>query len=376
MLELTDLSKRYGDERAIEKLSLSVDRGEFLTILGPSGSGKTTALLSIAGHVSPTAGSIHLDGEEITNRPPEKRSLGVVFQRDTLFPHMTARENVAYALGSDDTDWETDSRVDRFCSLVGMAGHAEKYPEQLSGGQRRRIELARALVYEPDVLLLDEPLTGLDRTLRRELCGEIARIHDETDVTTISVTHDQSEALTLSDRIAVLDSGVLAAVGSPQELYEHPPNRFVANFLGAVSTVSASVVDTDPLTVSWAGYRFELQTADGESVPAAAVETGDCFRLYCRPQALTLSPSDEQPVSVVGEVVEITHAGQSSTVQVQTADARLGVAVGGFPDHEAGDQLRVGIDTDELFGFVADQRLVVAAVSKARVTESQELEQL
>ena len=348
MLDIRHLTKRYGDERAVEELSLSVAEGEFLTILGPSGSGKSTTLLAIAGHVAATSGAIALDGEDLTHTPPEKRSLGVVFQQDALFEHMTARENIAYALGPHDGEWDDEERVDRFLSLVGMAGHAGKYPDQLSGGQRRRIELARALVYEPDVLLLDEPLTGLDRTLREEMRGEISRIHDETDVTTVYVTHDQTEALTLSDRIAVLDGGELAAVGTPRRLYERPPNRFVATFLGSLSTFPGTVVDTDPLVVEWAGHRFELAAAT-----AAAV--GDRFRLYCRPEAVAVGGS--AAITVDGEAIDLTHSGDRSTIAVRTADGgQFEVPVGGFPAVEAGDQLTLGIDPGGVFGFVGERR--------------------
>jgi ABC-type Fe3+/spermidine/putrescine transport system ATPase subunit len=363
MLEIRSLTKQYGDERAIDELSLSVDDGEFCTILGPSGSGKSTTLLSIAGHVTPTAGSISLDGTDLTGVPPEDRSLGIVFQQDALFEHMTARENVAYALGPHEGDWNRENRIDQFLALVGMAEQADSYPSQLSGGQRRRIELARALVYEPDVLLLDEPLTGLDRALRREMRAEIGRIHAETNVTTVYVTHDQAEALTLSDRIAVLNEGACVGVGTPEALYERPPNRFVATFLGSVSTLPGTVVERSPLVVEWAGHRFELAADDGRVGDLPSV--GDRFRLYCRPEATSIEPS--AGLSVDGDVTDIAHGGERSTVTVETADdGRLRVSAGGFPDVAVGQTVTVGIDPTAVFGFAGDSRL---DLSKSRQRE-------
>ena len=371
MLEIDSLTKRYGAETAVEDLTLSVERGEFVTLLGPSGSGKTTTLLSIAGHVIPTTGSIRIDGQDVTDEPPENRSLGVVFQRDALFPHMTARENLAYALGPHDYgDRECEERTDRFLSLVGMAGHAEKYPDQLSGGQRRRVELARALAYEPDLLLLDEPLTGLDRGLRREMRAEIARIHEETDVTTIYVTHDQEEALTLSDRIFVLDDGRLVAEGTPQKLYERPPNPFVASFLGIVSKLPATVVgaegtDPDHLAVEWCGYRFVL---DGPGADSASNRpaVGDQLHLYVRPDAVGSSLADDarcRDVAVEGCVEKLTHGGARSTVLVETPDgSHLRLTANGFPELERGDRIEVGFDADSPFAFAGTDRLRVVEV--------------
>ncbi|MFC6722753.1 ABC transporter ATP-binding protein [Halobacteriaceae archaeon SHR40] len=363
MLEIRNLTKQYGDERAIDELSLSIDDGEFCTILGPSGSGKTTTLLSIAGHVTPTAGSIALEGTDLTDVPPEDRSLGIVFQQDALFEHMTARENVAYALGPHEGDWDRETRIDQFLSLVGMSDYADSYPEQLSGGQRRRIELARALVYEPDVLLLDEPLTGLDRQLRREMRAEISRIHEETNVTTVYVTHDQSEALTLSDRIAVLNEGACVAVGTPEALYEQPPNRFVTRFLGSVSTLPGTIVERSPLVVEWAGYRFELGAVDSEGV-GDVPSVGDRFRLYCRPDAVRVEPSTG--ISVDGEVTDITHSGERSTVTIETtAGGQLRIATDGFPNVAVGETVTAGIDPDAVFGFAGDSRLCVSTASRA-----------
>ena len=371
MLTIDSLTKRYGAETAVEDLTISVERGEFVTLLGPSGSGKTTTLLAVAGHVNPTTGTIRIDGRDVTGEPPENRSLGVVFQRDALFPHMTARKNLAYALGPHDYgDREREERTDRFLSLVGMAGHAEKYPDQLSGGQRRRVELARALVYEPDLLLLDEPLTGLDRGLRREMRAEIARIHAETDVTTIYVTHDQEEALTLSDRIFVLDDGRLVAEGTPQKLYERPPNPFVASFLGTVSKLPATVVAADAARsnsniVEWCGCRFVLGGPGADSASNRPA-VGNQLPLYLRPDAVKSSltgDAEDRDVTVEGQVEKLTHAGARSTVLVETPDGtHLRLTADGFPKLEHGDRIEVGFDAKSLFAFVGPDRLRVVEV--------------
>lgn len=369
MLSITDLTKRYGDETVLDEISLSVDRGEFVTLLGPSGCGKTTTVLAIAGHVEPTSGEITVDGRDVTRQPPEERSIGVVFQEGALFPHMTARENVAYALGPHSlTDSGRQDRVERYLSLVGMSNHGEKYPEQLSGGQRRRVELARALVYEPDVLLLDEPLSGLDRQLRAELRGQIARIHEETDVTTLYVTHDQSQALTLSDRVVVLHDGSISAAGDPRDLYEQPPNRFVATFLGTISRLQATVRDADAGRIEWAGCQLQL----AESIPADR----DALPIYLRPESIESSLSDSsvrKNVSFEGEIAEMSHTGSSSTITVRGPESsRLTLSAPGFVDASRGDMLTVGFDADALFGFAADQRVEVEAVLATTQAELQE----
>lgn len=375
MLELDGISKRYTDEIALENCSFSVDEGEFVTLLGPSGSGKTTALLSIAGHVTPTDGDISLKGRELTHVPPEDRSIGIVFQQDALFPHLTVKENLKYALGPNpNKNWQVDQRIAEFLSLVSMSSHASKYPDQLSGGQRRRVELARALVYQPDLLVLDEPLTGLDRKLRREMRAEIRRIHDETNVTTLYVTHDQTEALSLSDRIVLLQGGTVAASGEPQQLYEQPPNPFVAQFLGSVSTLRGTVIDTAPLTVDWQQYRFELEAAGGD-YQKAAISVGDNIDLYCRPGAIEVEPADstEEIVSHTGEILEVSHAGETSSITLQSdCGGSITGTVDGFPDFEIGENLSVKIDPSGLFGFCEEQRLVVSRVHEttASVGES------
>lgn len=355
MLSVTGLTKRYGDETALAALSLSVDGGEFVTLLGPSGCGKTTTLLAIAGHVTPTAGTVSIGGRDVTDSPPEARSCGLVFQQDALFPHMTARENVAYALAPQNPDeQQREQRVDELLSLVGIADHASKRPEQLSGGQRRRVELVRALATDPDVLLLDEPLTGLDRALREELRAEIARVHEQTGLTTLYVTHDQTEALSLSDRLVVLDDGRVAGEGTPELLYEQPPNRFVASFLGPAARLPAARVATAPPVASWCDYEFVLDGSPAD---------GDAVTFFLRPDDVISSLNGEigeQDVSVRATVTGTSHRGPRSTVTVRTPDGTtLSLEVAGFPDLQRGDALAVGFDVADLLAFAGETRCVV-----------------
>ncbi|MGN8344457.1 ABC transporter ATP-binding protein [Pseudomonas sp. SMV71] len=232
-VRLEELGKRYGDIDAVVATNLSVEKGEFVSLLGPSGCGKTTTLQMIAGFVEVSSGRILLDGRDITHAKPASRGLGVVFQSYALFPHMTVRDNVAFGLrmrkvANDDLR----QRVDRVLQLVRLDRHAERYPRELSGGQRQRVALARALVIEPPVLLLDEPLSNLDANLREEMQYEIRRIQREVGITTLMVTHDQSEALSISDRVVVMQAGRITQIDAPYTLYEHPRTEFISGFVG------------------------------------------------------------------------------------------------------------------------------------------------
>ncbi|MEF8868132.1 MAG: ABC transporter ATP-binding protein [Haloarculaceae archaeon] len=245
VLELDDVSKRYGETPVIEELSLSVHEGELLTLLGPSGCGKTTTLRLIAGLERPTGGTVHIEGEPVAGsggafQPPEERDVGVVFQEFALFPHLTARENVAFGL-VDRPEAERERRVDDLLELVGLTEHGAKHPEELSGGQQQRVALARSLAPEPRLLLLDEPFSNLDVDLRVEMREEVRRILKEAGVTAISVTHDQEEAMSISDRVAVMYDGQLEQVDAPERVFQHPRSRFVASFLGHASFVAGSV---------------------------------------------------------------------------------------------------------------------------------------
>jgi len=233
LLELDSITKRYGTVTALENVSLSVDAGEFVTLVGPSGSGKSTALMAIAGFVAPDSGRILHNGADITGTAPERRGFGVVFQGYALFPHLTVARNIAYPLEVRGLPRsEIESRVRHALDLVQLEGVEDRRPAMLSGGQQQRVAIARALVYEPPLLLLDEPLSALDRKLRSELQSELKALHARLGTTFVNITHDQEEALTLSTRVVVLSKGRVMQAGSPSDLYERPHSGFVADFLG------------------------------------------------------------------------------------------------------------------------------------------------
>src|SRR5215470_9526383 len=241
-LELDKLTKRFGDQLAVDGLSLVVDKGEFVTLLGPSGCGKTTTLQMIAGFADLTSGNIRLGGGDLLGVKPARRGLGIVFQSYALFPHMTAGANVAFGLEMQGVGRaEREARVGEALALVGLAGLAERYPRRMSGGQQQRVALARALVIRPRILLLDEPLSNLDAKLREEMQIELRQIQRTLGTTTILVTHDQAEAMALSDRVVVMNRGRVEQIARPTEIYQQPATPFVANFLGRINVLSVTV---------------------------------------------------------------------------------------------------------------------------------------
>src|SRR4051794_24158592 len=261
-IRLAGVRKRFGDVAAVDGVDIEIRRGEFFTLLGPSGSGKTTCLRMIAGFERPDEGSIQLAGDDVSGLPPAERDVNTVFQDYALFPHMTVGENVAYGLKVKKVaKGERSKRVEEALAMVRLEGYGERRPSQLSGGQRQRVALARPLVNRPRVLLLDEPLGALDLKLRQQLQVELKRIQQEVGITFVYVTHDQDEALTMSDRIAVMDAGKVLQVGSPRDVYEEPDSRFVAGFVG-VSNVLELPVDTANDGV------LTLRLGDGDSVTA------------------------------------------------------------------------------------------------------------
>jgi putative spermidine/putrescine transport system ATP-binding protein len=315
-LSLRNISKRYGALAAVDDVSLTVGNGEFLTLLGPSGSGKTTLLMMVAGFTEPSAGAIEIDGRDITRLPPEKRNFGMVFQGYALFPHLTVAQNVAFPLTVRRRPrTEIAERVASALDLVQLRPLAERAPRQLSGGQQQRVALARALVFSPDLLLLDEPLSALDKKLRAELQWELKSLHQRLGKTFIYVTHDQEEALSLSDRIAILRDGRVIQLGRPAELYERPATTFVADFLGKSNFIDAVVDGThaDHFTYRIGEAQF-AQLRDG-----AAPTVGERITLALRPEkmSLTIEPAADGN-SLAGEIVASSYLGTSLHFCVRT----------------------------------------------------------
>lgn len=247
LVELRGICKSYdGDVLVVKDLNLDIRRGEFLTLLGPSGSGKTTILMMLAGFETPTYGDIRIDGHPMSGLPPHKRNIGVVFQSYALFPHMTVAENLAFPLEVRKTPRDAiRDKVKRALAMVRLDTLGNRHPSQLSGGQQQRVALARALVFEPKLVLMDEPLGALDKQLREQMQLEIKHIHESLGVTVVYVTHDQSEALTMSDRVAVMDAGIIQQIDAPDQVYEAPTNSFVAHFIGENNRLPGKVVATE-----------------------------------------------------------------------------------------------------------------------------------
>jgi thiamine transport system ATP-binding protein len=282
-VELEDVTVRYGDVTALAGVSLAVEPGEFFTLVGPSGCGKTTTLRAIAGFEDPDAGTVRIGGEDVVGRPPEERDVGVVFQSYALFPHMSVRENVSYGLQFRDPPGGADreTRVTELLDLVDMAGMGDRDPTELSGGQQQRVALARALAPGPEVLLLDEPLSALDARLRERLRVTVRSIQQDLGITTVYVTHDQTEALAISDRVAVIDGGRIEQVGTPEAVYRDPASRFVAEFVGDNNLFDGEVTDTDPPRVTIGDATISLP-------PAANVRAGGSVTLAVRPEHVGL----------------------------------------------------------------------------------------
>jgi len=306
VVKLENLEKSFGSVVAVDSISLIIEESEFFTILGPSGCGKTTTLRMIAGFYKPDRGKIYFNSKEVHRLPPEKRNTGMVFQNYALWPHMTVFENVAFGLEMRKFSKENiKSRVESALNLVNLGGLGDRTPDQLSGGQQQRVALARALVIEPDVLLLDEPLSNLDAKLRVEMRTEIKKLQKNLGITTIYVTHDQKEALAVSDRLAVMGMGKFAQIGDPLEIYTKPSNKFVASFIGLINLFSGTVSKIHKDDV-W------IKTNEGLDMVASSLEGvkgGMNILIAVRPEnvevhAKDFSPKEENVVSGIVESIE------------------------------------------------------------------------
>lgn len=288
---LGDVTKRFGAVEAVSHVTFQVEEGEFFSLLGPSGCGKTTLLRMLAGFISPTAGVISIGGQNVTGLPPEKRDVGIVFQNYAIFPHMNVYDNIAFGLRMRKLDRaEIDRRVRSALEQVGLRGYEKRYQREMSGGEQQRVALARVLVTEPRILLLDEPLSALDKKLREEMKYWIRDLHAQLRITAIYVTHDQGEALTMSDRIAVMRNGAIEQIGTPREVYEQPKTRFVTDFIGESNIVPVRVID--------ANYHFaRVQLAEFTvNVPVQEhVSPGQAVSLVVRPEHILLGTDDSRP---------------------------------------------------------------------------------
>ncbi len=324
-VRLDHVTKRFGEVVAVDDLSLEINRGEFFSMLGPSGCGKTTTLRMIGGFEETTDGAVYLGEADVTTLPPFKRDVNTVFQSYALFPHLTVYENVAFGLRRRRTaDAEIRHQVAALLELVELPGYERRKPSQLSGGQQQRVALARALINHPRVLLLDEPLGALDLKLRKQMQIELKRIQTEVGITFIYVTHDQEEAMTMSDRIAVMRAGHIEQLGQPEELYERPATEFVAGFLGVSNLLDGDVAGTD-------GDLTTVRLADGTLLraPSGMVNGSHRVRVGVRPEKLRVLAmrDDEMPASETLNVLEATildasYIGVSTQYLVETADGR------------------------------------------------------
>jgi spermidine/putrescine transport system ATP-binding protein len=295
-VELTGVTKQFGDFVAVHDLDLQIRDGEFFSLLGPSGCGKTTTLRMIAGFDQPTVGEVYIHGQPVAGIPPYRRPVNTVFQSYALFPHMTVAQNVAFGLEMKKVPRpEIERRVAEALELVQLRQMENRRPRQLSGGQQQRVALARALVNRPEVLLLDEPLGALDLKLRKAMQLELKQIQAEVGITFVYVTHDQEEALTMSDRIAVMDAGLVQQVGDPRDIYEHPNNRFVADFIGETNFVTGRVAELGDIVTVDLGDLPVHGSADGRSL-----SLGQAITLAIRPEKINLYPQGEVDVTKAG----------------------------------------------------------------------------
>ena len=331
-VKFQNVSKTFGSTVAVERLDLAIGQGEFFSLLGPSGCGKTTTLRMLAGFLKPSTGRIHVNNRDITSLPPESRGIGIVFQNYAIFPHMNVFDNIAFGLVErSESKPAIKRKVESALEQVGLSGFGGRFQRELSGGQMQRVALARVLVIEPEILLLDEPLSALDKKMREEMKYWIKDIQKSVGITTIYVTHDQSEALTMSDRIGVMDAGNLLQVGTPTAIYEEPVSRFIAGFIGNSNLLEATVVKTGKSSC-------EVDLGDGIIVnarrpEAVPVKTGDLVGLLLRPEILRFNPlkPDEEP-RMKGRIVNKVYQGALRHYSVKSGAHDVSVEISNRPD--------------------------------------------
>ena len=310
-LTLSKITKRYGDALVVDDFNLDMEKGEFVSFLGPSGCGKTTTLRMVAGFEIPTSGKIILGGDDITSKAPNQRNVGMIFQAYALFPNMTVAQNIGFGLRiRKEPESAVTQRVKEMISLINLEKHADKYPYQLSGGQQQRVALARALANRPQVLLLDEPLSALDAKIRVSLRSEIRAIQKALGITAIFVTHDQEEALSISDRVVVMYDGKVEQLGTPSDIYNFPKTSFVANFVGTLNTANAEVVDPAKGIISVDGVEFET------AKDLKSTKKGDQVRMSIRPERFSFATEEKKDNVLDCTIENITFLGSIVRIQV------------------------------------------------------------
>jgi spermidine/putrescine ABC transporter ATP-binding subunit len=352
-IHLERLTKKFGKVIAVDEVSLEIRKGEFMTLLGPSGSGKTTILMMVAGFEKPTDGDIYVNDRSVGYMPPFKRDIGMVFQNYALFPHMTVFENIAFPLSMRKIARdEMASRVREALALVKLEGYEDRYPKQMSGGQQQRIALARSIIFKPPVLLMDEPLGALDKKLREHMQLEIKHLHEELGFTILYVTHDQGEALTMSDRVVVLNLGKIEQVGRPDELYDRPRNKFVADFIGETNLLEGKVEKRE-------GPIVHIKTVGGLDVQALQpdiLKEGE-ISLSIRPEKVILLEGDQAAQNIyTGSLEEFIYVGEATKLKVslENGKERLFLKLPnrkGVPKLSKGDTVRIGWDRDDITVF-------------------------
>ncbi len=356
MVDIDHLVKRFGPETAVDDFNISIKEGEFVTLLGPSGCGKTTTLRCIIGLERPDQGEIRVAGTPVVSAEkniylyPEDRDLGMVFQSYAVWPHMTVFDNVAYGLKIRKVSGaELKSRTMRALELVDLAHLAERYATKLSGGQRQRVALARAIVYEPKVILFDEPLSNLDAKLREQMRDEIVRLQKEVGITSVYVTHDQSEALVMSDRIVVMDKAVIQQIGDPATIYSNPANSFVANFIGVTSLLEGSLLgrsgDLCEMEIFGAESKLVVKAVGGEGA-----SPGDKLFLSLRPEDVTLhisKPADLNGHNVVeGQVIDTIYLGNFMEGRIKVGSNEIGIQINHYESLEPGQSVYLSFAPD------------------------------
>ena len=325
-LSITNATKSFGTNTVVKGFDLTVNKGEFVSFLGPSGCGKTTVLRMIAGFETPTSGKIRIDGQDVTELAPNKRRIGMVFQAYALFPNLNVFGNIAFGLKiAGMGKAETEARVDEMLKLIGLEHLANRYPYEMSGGQQQRVALARALAPKPQVLLLDEPLSALDAKIRVSLREEIREIQRQLGITTVFVTHDQEEAMSISDRIVVMNGGRADQIGTPADIYNRPKTRFVAGFVGTLNLLKAKVADRAHQTVSVGGVTLRLENQ------IASTAADGTLSLALRPEALSLSAGQGREMAFDGVVTHVSFMGSVIRIRMDLAGEALAFDVFNSP---------------------------------------------